>query len=276
MIQRSGIYQIVNSENGKRYVGSAKNFHVRSSKHSSSLGLGKHHSKHLQAAFIKYGADKFEFKILLVCAPEDLLFYEQRAIDTLKPEYNMSPTAGNTLGTPCSAEKRAKISASHTGKVRTPEHRAAIALGGIGRIPTDEARVNLRAAARLKAADPEWRKKLSEGKIGKPLSEAHRKKLSDMRKGVPATLSEEGRLRKNRKISDANRVRPISDAMRLNCSEAQKNRSDVARYSYRGESKTLLQLSEICGLLKVTIRHRVVHLGWSVERAVDTPSRKAK
>src|SRR5574343_274554 len=98
MIRRGGFYQILNAANGKRYVGSAKCFYTRKGKHFSALRLGQHHARHLQAAFQKYGIEAFSFDVLLVCAQEDLLFYEQRAIDVLRPEYNSSPTAGNTLG----------------------------------------------------------------------------------------------------------------------------------------------------------------------------------
>jgi len=273
MIKQGGVYQIVNTENGKRYIGSAKCFHARKGKHLSALSLGKHHAKHLQSAFRKYGDAAFSFSILLVCAPEDLLFYEQRAIDGLHPEYNSSPTAGNTLGVRCDPERRRKISVAHTGKVLTEEHKRSIALGGTGRTPSEETRVKLVAAAQARANDPEWRRKISEAKMGTHISEEHKEKLRKARTGVPANLSEEARRRKNKKIGEANRVRVITDQHRANMSEAQKNKAGVAKYLYKGEMLTMAQLSALSSVDKAGVRHRMIVLGWSIEAAVETPRR---
>ena len=273
MIKQGGVYQIVNTENGKRYIGSAKCFHARKGKHLSALGIGNHHAKHLQAAFRKYGSDVFSFNILLVCSPEDLLFYEQRAIDRLQPEYNSSPTAGNTLGVRCDPERRRKISAAHKGKILTEEHRRNISLGNMGRTPSDETRVKLAAAVKVRSENLEWRRKLSEAKLGTRMSEENKEKLRKARTGVPANLSEEARLRKNKKIGEANRVRVITDQHRANMSEAQKNKAGVAKYLYKGEMLTMAQLSAMSSVDKVSVRHRIKVLGWSVEAAVDTPRR---
>lgn len=273
MIKQGGVYQIVNTENGKRYIGSAKCFHARKGKHLSALSLGKHHAKHLQSAFRKYGDAAFSFSILLVCAPEDLLFYEQRAIDRLQPEYNSSPTAGNTLGVRCDPERRRKISAAHKGKILTEEHRRNISLGNMGRTPSDETRVKLAAAVKVRSENLEWRRKLSEAKLGTRMSEENKEKLRKARTGVPANLSEEARLRKNKKIGEANRVRVITDQHRANMSEAQKNKAGVAKYLYKGEMLTMAQLSAMSSVDKVSVRHRIKVLGWSVEAAVDTPRR---
>ena len=52
----------------------------------------------------------------MVCKQNDLLFYEQRAINILKPKYNASPFAQhNRIGTVLSPETKAKISASLIG-----------------------------------------------------------------------------------------------------------------------------------------------------------------
>ena len=215
----------------------------------------------------------FSFNILLVCSPEDLLFYEQRAIDRLQPEYNSSPTAGNTLGVRCDPERRRKISAAHKGKILTEEHRRNISLGNMGRTPSDETRVKLAAAVKVRSENLEWRRKLSEAKLGTRMSEENKEKLRKARTGVPANLSEEARLRKNKKIGEANRVRVITDQHRANMSEAQKNKAGVAKYLYKGEMLTMAQLSAMSSVDKVSVRHRIKVLGWSVEAAVDTPRR---
>lgn len=68
----SGIYEIVNRTNGKRYIGSAKEFKARWKHHASALKNNKHQNKHLQRAFCKY------FSIL-----ETDNFLEFRIIETL-------------------------------------------------------------------------------------------------------------------------------------------------------------------------------------------------
>ena len=135
MKNQTGIYEIINTVNGKRYIGQASNFAERWKRHISALRLGKHKNRHLQSAWNKYGEAAFKFLPILTCAKtkEMLCFYEQQLLDKVKPEYNISPTAGTTLGIPCSGESREKNIKSHTGKALTLEHKAAISRGKTGR-----------------------------------------------------------------------------------------------------------------------------------------------
>lgn len=133
MIAKSGIYQIRNTENGKRYIGSAKCFRVRWAKHSRELLSGGHHSYKLQRAWECYLAEAFTFEILLVCAPHDCLYYEQRFLDTFCPEYNVSPTAGSRLGAKSTEEHRSRISAAHMGKTYGADRKAQISATSIAR-----------------------------------------------------------------------------------------------------------------------------------------------
>jgi group I intron endonuclease len=271
--QSGGVYQILNTATGKRYVGSAKRFSVRMSKHLSALKLGKHHARHLQASFKKHGPAVFVFSPILVCAPEDLLFYEQRAIDTLKPEYNSSPTAGNTLGVRCSDERKRKIGDAHRGRKQSAESNEKRRQASLGRKISELTRAKLVAAQAVKSADPEWRRKISAGKTGKPMSDAHKETLRASKTGKSANLTEESRLRKNRKIAEANRTRVITDEHRRNASEAQKLRSNIERFLYLGELKTVLELSVLSGIGKQVLRKRL-NAGWSVESSVATKVRE--
>lgn len=272
----SGIYQIRNIATGDFYIGSSVNMRTRAMKHLSLLNKSKHPNRHLQGAYIKYTPENFVFEPLFRCSKEDLIYYEQRAMDILNPTYNHARIAGNTLGIKCSEEKARKISRAHKGKKLSEEHRAAIAKGNTGRKPTKETLKKLKKAARQKADDPEWRRKVSEGRKGIACSEEHRKKISRAKSGVRANISKEALALRNKKIGEANKTRPISDKFRKNASLAQKTSSRVKRYLYKGEQRTLLELSESSGLTKTAIRHRMKVLGWSVEKAVDTPSRKKK
>lgn len=128
---KTGIYEIRNVVNGKVYIGSAKNFSLRWNTHRSFLSKGTHHSPHLQAAWSKYGEHSFEFKKLLVCAPENLIMYEQIMMDGHKAAdrkhgYNARPLAESMLGYKYSAETKAKMVIAVTGRKATPETKALL------------------------------------------------------------------------------------------------------------------------------------------------------
>lgn len=124
----TGIYQITNLHNGKSYVGSAVSFSKRWKEHSRQLSNGNHHSTVMQRAWNKYGEASFGFKKLLVCAKADLLWFEQRAIDALKPAYNICKIAGSVLGyrhTPeakAAAAKRAAGNTNRRGRKESAEY----------------------------------------------------------------------------------------------------------------------------------------------------------
>lgn len=186
----SGVYEIVNSANGKRYVGSAKNITLRFRSHRSRLNLGNHHSRPLQNAWLKYGATAFTVRTILLCDPADLLVNEQRTINALAPEYNVCPTAGNTLGRRHSPETRALIAAKAVGRVRSAESVEAGAAKRRGvKVPAMSARMmgNQRAVG-LKHTD-EWKAANSLRNLGRlrPKDEACRAKIAASLRGRKAT-----------------------------------------------------------------------------------------
>ena len=63
----SGIYAIVNCENGKRYIGQSSDIEKRRKKHFEDLENGCHPNIHLQKSYIKYGKENFEFSIIEEC-----------------------------------------------------------------------------------------------------------------------------------------------------------------------------------------------------------------
>ena len=73
-----GIYRITCSITGKFYIGSAANMQTRWAGHRSYLSRGKHHSKHLQYAWSKYGPDVFIFEVIEACQGEQLLRAKER------------------------------------------------------------------------------------------------------------------------------------------------------------------------------------------------------
>ena len=128
LLNSSGIYAIENTVNGKRYVGSALSFRRRWRLHRRMLEAGRAPRK-FQNAWNKYGPDKFEFRVLLICSRADLLFFENRAIascDAVAHGYNSRHQAESNLGIrfgPPSESTRAKISAAQKAQGRCSSER---------------------------------------------------------------------------------------------------------------------------------------------------------
>lgn len=119
----SGVYMIKNITTNKIYIGSALDFERRFYLHKLNLNKNKHHSRHLQAAWNKYGSSNFEFTILEETSNDkkELLKIEQIYIDKYKSAdmnfgYNINPKSDSSLGVKRSSEYRKKSSESRKGK----------------------------------------------------------------------------------------------------------------------------------------------------------------
>lgn len=215
MNKRSGIYIIKNLINNHRYVGSAVNPTARWARHLFELRANHHWSKHLQAAYNKYGEESFVFKVILFCPREMLIWYEQQFIDQLIPEYNTCKIAGSQLGRKHTPEAKAKMAAHRQGWRATPEQRLARSIAQTGRVYSPEARAKMAEGqrtcwAQAKAAgstrgkgrrSPEVGAKISAAKLGHSVNPETREKLARANKGKKATLETRA------KISAANYAR---------------------------------------------------------------------
>ena len=125
-MMKSGVYQIYNPINEKRYIGSSIDISRRIKEHRKNLIAQKHHNQHLQNAWNKYG-DLLEFKPLEYCEPDQLLELEQQYIDYYNSAdrefgYNIDKMANHARpGFHLSEETKEKISKAHAGRKRTPE-----------------------------------------------------------------------------------------------------------------------------------------------------------
>ena len=168
---KSGIYTIT-APSGGQYVGSAVDIGSRWRQHRHDLKREKHCNRGLQRASRKYGFDRLVFSKLIICNPLDLIMFEQRAIDVLRPRYNACLVAGSQLGRSHSAESNAKNAASHRGRTLTPEHKAKISLSLLG---------NQRVKGRTMPM--ETRAKISAANKGRGPSAEHMKMLHNLRVG---------------------------------------------------------------------------------------------
>jgi hypothetical protein len=78
-----GVYVGRCTANGKSYVGSSIKVLRRQREHKSALAKGNHQNKHLQSAYNKYGAESFEWEVL-VKNPTNLFAEEQVWIEKLR------------------------------------------------------------------------------------------------------------------------------------------------------------------------------------------------
>jgi group I intron endonuclease len=212
-MMNTGIYSI-SSPSGRRYIGSAINIDRRWLRHRKDLKAGKHGNRSLQRAAVKYGVENLKFEKLIICDAPLLLFYEQLAIDGLKPEYNLALIAGSTIGikrsdefrTKISAalrlrsvsdETRAKIGAKHKGKKLKPYQIKALAEG---RARKPQSKDDLRECAKAMNT-PEAKAKKALAMIGRPVSAETRAKIRKSLMGHP--MSDETRA----KISATKRLR---------------------------------------------------------------------
>jgi len=66
-----GVYRLVNTQNGKSFIGSAMNLDGVWNKHSFTLRMGLHMNKELQEEWNSFGEDQFKFEILELIKPEE-------------------------------------------------------------------------------------------------------------------------------------------------------------------------------------------------------------
>lgn len=210
MSHPSGIYKIENSVTGKVYIGSAVNLLARKRCHFSSLKHGNHKNSKLQRSYDKHGKKAFGFDVLLYCDKDNLLMYEQIAIDAMDPVsngYNIKPIAGSTVGHKHTDETRKKLKEAWIGRVLPPL--------------SDEARANI-AKAKL-------------GKKRKPFSEETRRNMSNAKAGIPqGPHSEETKKKIAEALKGREPVRHPPDVLeKIRLKHVGAKRSDQARANMR-------------------------------------------
>ena len=120
-LSSTGVYSIINKLDNKFYVGSTtvvgkclsiSGFYYRWTNHIYRLKRNEHHSKKLQYAWNKYGAENFEFEIIEFVEPEKCIEAEQLYLDVIAKSkhlaYNTCFVAGNCTGVKQSEETKQK------------------------------------------------------------------------------------------------------------------------------------------------------------------------
>lgn len=204
---KSGVYIITNTESSKVYIGSTVDFKRRWGQHKRDLRRGGHNNPHLQAAWVLYGEDAFEFGVLeYLDDPEGLHLAEQFWVSVYCEEhkdlYNIgTPGKAPMLGRSHTEETRRKIgealmgSQHCLGRKLTREHKRRTSEALMGHSVSEETRRKMGKAARGRRPSDEHRRKLSEANKGKkppPFSDEHCRKIGEARAGpYPAFIHRE-------------------------------------------------------------------------------------
>ena len=248
MLSQSGIYKITCAGNNQFYIGSAAVLRRRRAQHFGSAKAGEHRNSHLQRAWNKYGEDTFKFEVLLVCAREDLIMYEQRCMNIMLPKFNKDPVAGSKLGSKHSVEARKKMSRTHLGKKPrlsddARAHKSEIIRENVQKLWSDPVRAATTRRKMLKTRKARWSKEQSN-------AIAARKRGNTYRLG--AIISKEMRDQISSKLSKT-------------------------RYEFKGAMRTCRELAELSphNLTALIVRKRLFR-GWTTNVAVETPRRTKK
>jgi group I intron endonuclease len=154
-----GIYQIRNIATGQRYIVRSVRVRKRIGRHFTELRGGYHTNLHLQRSFAKYSEGNFVGEPLIMCRPEDVMFYEHLLIlgfrsDTEAVGFNktIATDQGMLTHTPQARERIAEYNRTLKPKYeRTPEIKERVAKSLRGRVGVNTGRT----------FDPEWRAKLA-------------------------------------------------------------------------------------------------------------------
>lgn len=180
----SGVYRIINTANGKIYIGSSIDLSTRWRKHRYDLRSNKHPNRKLQNSWNKHSESMFRFEIIELILPMFLLEREQYWLDKLHPEYNIAISAkAPNLGLKASPETRAKMSIANLGnkrnlgKKRSPESIEKTRLANLGKKRSPEVLAKMKIALTGRKLSDETRQKMSVSHKGLSQSEATREKM---------------------------------------------------------------------------------------------------
>lgn len=195
------IYKIRNVVNDKFYVGSTNNTKVRFKNHRRLLRKGKHHCKHLQASWNKYGEDCFKFEVVEVVSDDKSLWNAENAWLTQWVGRSECYNSGRSAEAP--NRGLPKEDNPLTGRTRPPEVNEQVAQSLKDYYADNE------HPRQGKKHTPETLAKIAANRVppkgenhyryGKTLDEATRKKIGDAQRGKPKapgrTVSAEGMMK---------------------------------------------------------------------------------
>jgi group I intron endonuclease len=244
----SGVYEIKNLVDCKRYIGQSIDLERREYDHFCALIRNYHYNCHLQNSFNKYGEKNFMFRVLLYCEPFELTKYEQFYVDKYPSEmlYNFRiECVDSPLGVPRSEETRKKISNSSLGKIISKETKRKLSISHLGRRASKETRKKISIVKMGHEVTKKTREKISKAHSGKTLTKEHREKLSKAHIGK--TLTEEHKRKVGEAISGSNHWRWINIS----------DEEIMAMKSLREQGYAYQKIADIFGVSRKTVWRRL-------------------
>ncbi|MGF9774798.1 GIY-YIG nuclease family protein [Priestia aryabhattai] len=113
------IYVITNKINGKKYIGQAKDYRKRRREHRNDLKGKRHHNKHLQRAWDKYGENSFTFEVIAVvrCSMlDDAEIHYIAHFNSFEQGYNRTTGGDGARGYKHTKESKAKLRQANQGE----------------------------------------------------------------------------------------------------------------------------------------------------------------
>lgn len=234
----SGIYEIVNRTNGKRYVGSAVDIAQRWRQHRCELGKGRHNPI-LQRAWLKYGAENFEFRIIEYVADKAALIErEQFYLDQMQPEYNVAVSAGSNFGVRWSAETKARMGEASKRVWSSPDHRRRMSEVHKAYEFTPEHKAAISAALSERQITPEHAAKIAANNTSRNKSPEHRAKMSAYWKGRAKTPEQIA------KMAETKRGRPAHNRGKPMSAEQKAKQSAAMKLKYANDPAFRVKISE--------------------------------
>lgn len=193
----SGVYAIVNLENGKHYIGQSARVAFRCQQHEYYLRMGKHSNPALQASWNTHDAVAFAFVHIETVDKQQLDDRETYWLAQCKERglnlYNYGVTAYPRRGTKLTEEHKRKLSIAHTGKKLSDAHRQTLSDVRKGRVMSAEWCAKISAAHVARGTkppgnpggyklSPETRARMSAARTGYKVTDACRANSSIARK----------------------------------------------------------------------------------------------
>ena len=170
-----GIYAIIHTPTGRRYVGQSIRIKTRFREHRKALQTGTHYNVKLQRAWAAYGEAEFTFVVLEECPAAMLTEREQAHIDH-QAYFNASLCAESPMrGQTHTEETRTKMRKAWTTRDRHVNR---------GAVRSAETRAQISATLKGRALSADTKAKMSATRKGKPLAPGTGAKISAGKRGI--------------------------------------------------------------------------------------------
>lgn len=217
------IYSIINTINGKMYIGqTSEGLGRRKKRHIYNANNGTKHI--LYRAIRKHGIDCFDFNTIYTCNENDNINLKEiefiKFFNTKIPNgYNMTDGGEGISGLTRTPEHNAKIGMANKGRKISDEQKQLLRTINIGKKLSEEHIRKIKESH----STPEYKEKVRADHLGKKLTEEHKEKLRKANLGK----TQKGRkksLEERQKISQAMRGRKLTDEWKKNIGKGNKGK----------------------------------------------------